>query len=117
MMNFASSGFKESGLNSDLMAIVDLYTLRDKIIELSNRGKPMSDINYHVQCQLERGTERQTVWIPEDYAIVGNTVKLRDEEKVWHDGWKVVGTGTRLDSTTVRERGQDYKKTRGASDI
>ncbi len=65
---------------------------------------------------LERGTARQMAWIPEKFAIVGRFVRLI-EAGVSEDGWLVVGVGTRLLESYVRERSQDYKQTRRASDI
>jgi hypothetical protein len=33
----------------------------------------------------------QTVWLPEDYAVVGKTIKLRASSvNEWVDGWEVV---------------------------
>ena len=72
---------------------------------------------HHVQCKLRKGNEYQASWIPEKYARLGKFVKLQDEEGVWDDGWQVVEAHTRLDSKTVIERSQDYKKTRKASDV
>ena len=70
------------------------------------------------QCILHRGDARQISWLPEQYAVAGGHVKLKDGKGVWDDGWKVheVYAPTRT-LEEVRERSQDYKKTRKASDV
>lgn len=78
----------------------------------------------HVQCILTRwrmGTEgpvkeNSTSWIPEDIAILGRRVKLKEADGTW-ETWDVKEVGAVMDSKRVSERGQDYKRTRKASDI
>lgn len=80
-----------------------------------------------VQCKLERRnklpggeevTEHLTSWIPKKFAARGKRVKLLDEPSgLWYDGWVVVSAGVELPTKVVQERGQDYKRTRKASDI
>ena len=73
-------------------------------------------IQFYRQCWLSRGNSRQMAWIPEKFAVMGRFLKLT-EEGVSEDGWQVVGVGTRLTEEYVRERSEDYKHTRRASDI
>ena len=71
---------------------------------------------FYIQCQLARGSARQTAWIPEKFARLGRHVRLT--EGTWsEDGWQVTGIGTRLAEDYVRERSRDYLQTRKASDI
>jgi len=75
-----------------------------------------------VQCELEKKTETGSVtktvtWIPECYAKVGRYIKLKDNEGLWEDGWRVVCTGSKMIASTLTERSQDFKRTRKASDI
>ena len=71
---------------------------------------------YYVQCQLLRGSARQTAWIPEKFARLGHAVRLT--EGTWsEDGWQVAGVGTRLTEDYVRERSRDHLHTRRASDV
>lgn len=75
-----------------------------------------------IQCQLRRnsfenGQERSAFhdcWLPKKFAVCDGTVL---EIEGQGDGWKVVKTFTELPTAVVLERGQDYKKTRDASDI
>ena len=55
-------------------------------------------------------------WIPDKYAVVGRILRLT-EDGVSEDGWEVTGVGAKLTVEYVRERSQDYKHTRRASDI
>ena len=77
----------------------------------------MSDYTqYYVQCWLRRGPAHQMAWIPEKHAVVGRFLRLT-EDGVSQDGWEVTGAGARQPVEYVRERSQDYKHTRRASDI
>ena len=58
-----------------------------------------------------------TCYIPEEYAIQYKTLQIKQEDGTWEDGWIVSNVFNKLPSAIVRERSQDYKKTRKASDI
>ena len=58
----------------------------------------------------------KTSWIPEKFAEVGKVLKLKEGDE-WEDGWEVVHVGSRLDSKTVNENSQLYKKHRRGTDI
>jgi hypothetical protein len=70
------------------------------------------------QCQLIKksikyGHVLTCSWIPEKFAKRGKIVKLKDD-----DGWEVTIVGSiSLDEEDAKDRSQDYKKTRKASDI
>jgi hypothetical protein len=76
------------------------------------------------QCIMIRWVENDryltqtTSWIPEKYAKEGNYVKLKDRDGEWVDGWQVSFVSvSRRSYDEVVDRGQDYKRTRLASDI
>lgn len=71
----------------------------------------------HAQCTLRKGSTEQVSWIPEDKAVVGKFVKLRERGDEWDDGWEVISVGKVLPTPYVMERGKDHKNTRKASDI
>lgn len=73
-------------------------------------------MTYHKQCILRKGTTITVSWIPEKFAHPGKHLKLKDDGK-WVDGWVVEVVGTRLDSTYVENRSQEYKKHRERTDI
>jgi hypothetical protein len=79
--------------------------------------KTKKDIRY-VQCALQHGIRHHMAWIPEKFAILGKFIKIKLEDGVFEDGWKVAGVseGSRS-STEANEGSQLYKKTRKASDI
>lgn len=74
----------------------------------------------HVQCVLVKHNEVKVVWIPKEFANPGQYVKLREttvDGKEWDDGWLVkCAVSAHLPTKYIVERGQDYKKTRKASD-
>ncbi len=73
-------------------------------------------IQHYCQCWLARGCSRQMAWIPEKFAVAGRFLCLRDNG-ISENGWQVVGVGARLTEAYLRDRSQDYKHTRQASDI
>ncbi len=63
----------------------------------------MSKIVYFKHCRLNKkcdvGHLEKITWIPEEFAMIGKTIKIRDEEdhNTWSDGWKVTfASETRL---------------------
>ena len=43
----------------------------------------------YVQCELKKGNSCQVTKLPEEFAVEGITLKLRDKDKKWDDGWVV----------------------------
>ena len=70
----------------------------------------------HTQTKLQKNESFQTAWIPTQYAEVGNHVKLRVKGE-WNNGWKIIETGTVMESAEVNDRTQDYKNMKKATDI
>jgi len=56
-----------------------------------------------------------TAWIPEEYAVVGKLVKIKDND-AWSDGWAVRQTWTTKSKEWVEQHQRDYLKQRKASD-
>lgn len=75
----------------------------------------MSDL--YVQCRLRRvDTDSQDVaWIQRELAVEGKTAEFRDEDGVWLV--ERAYTEVVLPWEEINTRGQDYKKTREASDV
>lgn len=48
------------------------------------------DRDSYAQCELVRGNEKQTSWIPSRFAVLGKVLRLRDEGGAWEDGWKIL---------------------------
>lgn len=57
--------------------------------------------SFYRQCRLTKTVGVATCvmvsWIPDRFAMVNKVLRLRDEDKVWDDGWvvRVVGSGRR----------------------
>ena len=80
------------------------------------------DVNFYKQCtmirHLENGaTEHTTSWIPECFAHVGWTLKLRNERGEWVDGWKVMSASPPMAAKSVEANARSYLHQRKASDI
>ena len=73
-------------------------------------------VRFYNQCWLVKGYARQMAWIPQKFAVAGRYLRLTDAG-VTEDGWQVAGVGAQMTEEVVRERSQDYKHTRQASDI
>lgn len=67
---------------------------------------------FHIQCLLRKNSRLQTAWIPEKYARVGKFLTLKESP-----GWEVIKKYSKMKSTEVKERSQDFKHQRKASDI
>ena len=65
------------------------------------------------QCELSKGVSIQTSWLPVKFAVVGKFLKLKGD-----NGWEVKKVfDFAMKEDILKERSQDYKKTRLASDI
>lgn len=72
-------------------------------------------MNY-CQCKLRKNNVFTTSWLPQKFAVVGETVKLKNNG-VWSDGWLVESAGEPLDAALVEPRSRTHLKCRKASDI
>ena len=65
----------------------------------------------YVQCAMRRviegGAVRTTSYIPQQFAKLGKTLKLKDDHDRWSDGWVVDGVG---DVIVEGETVPDYRK-------
>lgn len=77
----------------------------------------MSKTKFYRQCVLQRGNSTQVSHIPEEYAIVGHILKLRDDNDVWEDGWLVKSAGDKQPAAMVEANEMLWKRTRKTSDI
>ena len=69
------------------------------------------------QCRLSRDKHRTVTWIPREFAKVGKVIKIRDDDGLWTDGWRVDEVWTEVDEEMVVELARDHLKQRKASDI
>lgn len=75
------------------------------------------DANYK-QCHLQKGETHHMAWIPEQFAVVGKFVKIKNNDGSWNDGWQVKAASEGVQSASDADRlSQVHKKTRRASDI
>lgn len=86
------------------------------------KGQVVSkEVKAYKQCtmmrQLENATQHRTSWIPECFANIGETLKLRDYNGNWIDGWKVISASPPMDAKTVEANSRSYLHQRKASDI
>ena len=69
------------------------------------------------QCHLQSVLgEHYHCWLPSKFAIVGKIVDI-EADGVDLKGYYIREVWTELPTAVVKERSQDYKKTRRASDI
>jgi hypothetical protein len=79
----------------------------------------MSKTIFYRQCRLSKKesdvTFHQTSWIPETFAVVGKTLRLRENGQ-WQDGWVVQAVGaTSLSEDLLPDTHDDIKGHRRAS--
>jgi len=75
------------------------------------------------QCELTKsvdgGVARMISWIPQNIAIAGALVSLKDSESGDQtSGWRVIYVGEpALDAKVLERQSRDYRRTRNASDV
>jgi hypothetical protein len=71
----------------------------------------------YVQCNLRHTDGRYEIsWIPEKFAIRGNSIKIKNNE-VWEEGWKVMETYGKRDESSVLAMSEMHRHHREATDI
>lgn len=70
------------------------------------------------QCKLRNDNRYTVSYIPEKYAILGDTLRLKDHNGIWTDGWVVelVGTG-RVSYKDIPDISTAYRRHRSTTDI
>jgi hypothetical protein len=74
------------------------------------------------QCTLEKregsSVSTRVLWGPSDKTIVGNTVKVEENDGSWTTDWVVKAVhGEPIDKIMAMKQSRDYTKQRKASDI
>ena len=71
----------------------------------------MAKETFYKQTTLEKkegeSTITQVSWIPEKFAILNKTLKLKNDDDVWIDGWNVQSVG---ESRISEKNLPDYRK-------
>ena len=44
----------------------------------------------YIQCYLKKCNAEQIAWIPAQFAFVGRVLKIKQQDDIWEDGWKIV---------------------------
>jgi len=58
-----------------------------------------------------------TSWIPENIAKLNKTVRLKNDDGTWDEGWKVVKVFSRMEESMVRIKNRQHKHHRKVTDI
>ena len=75
-------------------------------------------LEYFVQTGLRRGNKRTVSWIPEKLAIVGQTIRLKEDDDTWSKPWLVIGHGdTRYDRKKMMLISHGWDKFKENTDI
>jgi hypothetical protein len=72
------------------------------------------NIIYYKQCVLERvnspiSFSMTTSWLPEEFATIGQFVKLKQEDGTWSDGWKVISANFRVEENKLPDPHREIK--------
>lgn len=80
--------------------------------------------NMYIQCTLRKpsgsdsGYAERTLWANSDKAIVGNKVKVEENDGSWTTDWTVISIhGSALPKAYVQNQSHAYSRQRKASDI
>lgn len=80
----------------------------------------MSDKVLYSQCLLQKesnsGFIKTVAYIPSQFAKVDSYIKLKDEDGLWTDGWKVLSAGEPTDhAPDYRKSIRNHRKLTGDS--
>ncbi len=77
-------------------------------------------MTHYKQCKLQKGIFHTTSWVPEEFAVTGKYVRLKQEDAVgikkWDNGWLVVDVTDRTKTEEVYVKRQDHSLQRKAND-
>jgi len=86
-------------------------------VPITPEGIVMKEILYR-HCRLRREHENGCTivysYIPEPYCQVGKSLKLRDDDGNWEDGWKVLVAGDQRSFAEVETQGNAHRGIRKA---
>ncbi len=66
----------------------------------------------YAQCTLTRKNQIQVSFIPEKFAIKGKTLKLKNDQDEWENGWVVDSIGEFRDEDSVPDVHNSIKEHR-----
>ena len=64
-----------------------------------------------------KSTDTRVIWGPSEKAVVGNEVKVEEDDGTWTEGWVVEHVHSTVSKKAANAMSQLYKKQRKASDI
>ena len=76
---------------------------------------------YYRQCELEIVNScgdilKSVSFIPEEFAVIGKSLKLRDENKIWDSGWVVKTVSSiRVDEKHLPDSHKEIKSHRNST--
>ena len=68
----------------------------------------MSKTDYYCQCRLVKANLSQLTHLPEKYAVLGNFVKLKQDDDTWDGGWEVVSVGKPISAEIAEAKARAY---------
>ena len=71
----------------------------------------------YCHCGLRNGNKREVSYIPKKFAVVGEIIKIKQEDGSWEDGWVVESVGTEVDESFLDVLRAMWKGHRKVSDI
>ncbi len=77
----------------------------------------MSKTTHYRQCKLQKDNRIQTSYIPHEFAIKGDTLKLKNDAGEWEDGWVVKEAYSKVESQYVEAYENVWRKHRKVTDI
>jgi hypothetical protein len=78
----------------------------------------MAKEDTYAQCELRRVDGKfDVVWIPEKFAQKGRSIRIKDDNGSWEDGWKVMEVYTRKAFSEIELKERDHLRQREASDV
>lgn len=68
----------------------------------------MAKTEYYRQCSLKNGNLSTVSHLPEEFAIVGKKLKLKNHD-IWECGWEVIGVGELVKAEFAEAKAHAYQ--------
>jgi hypothetical protein len=72
----------------------------------------MAKTIFYRQCSLKKESSSTISWIPEQFAVLGKVLKLKDDQGVWENGWVVEAVYGRREESQLPDSHRETKQHR-----
>ena len=72
---------------------------------------------WYAQCKMKKDNVWYTAWIPKKMAVKNKIIKIRHDDGIWENGWKIMEVYGQETYEDLNSQSQEYKTHREVTDI